>query len=127
MLRFAESAREAGGRAWIVGGWVRDRRLGLDPKDVDVEVHGLEPARVEELLSRLGRVDAVGRAFGVFRVSGLDVDFSLPRRDSKVGRGHRGFDVAVDPHLGFEEAARRRDLTVNAMGFDPLTGELLDP
>ena len=70
---------------------------------------------------------AVGRAFGVFRVGGIDADFSLPRRDSKRGPGHRGFDVAPDPSLDFAEAARRRDLTVNSIGIDPLTGDVLDP
>lgn len=127
VLEVARDAAAEGGRAILVGGFVRDRRLGIESKDVDVEFHGLALERVEVLLSRHGRVDAVGKAFGVFRVAGLDVDFSLPRRDSKVGPGHRGFDVDVDPELGFEEAARRRDLTINSMGLDPLTGELLDP
>ena len=52
---------------------------------------------------------------------------SLPRRESKVGRGHRGFEVTGDPHLSVEEAARRRDFTINAIAWDPLTGEYLDP
>ena len=69
----------------------------------------------------------VGRAFGVFRVGDLPMDLSLPRRDSKRGPGHRGFDVAPDPSLDFAEAARRRDLTVNSIGIDPLTAEVLDP
>lgn len=118
---------EAGGRPLLVGGWVRDRLRGVDAKDVDLEVHGLELEQVEAVLARFGEVIAVGRAFGVFRVKGLDVDVALPRRDSKVGSGHRGFDVAVDPHLGLAEAALRRDLTINALAMDPLTGEVLDP
>jgi len=123
----AERVAAVGGRALIVGGFVRDRLLGLDPKDVDVEVHGLELVALQRVLERFGAVSSVGRAFGVLRVSGLDVDFSLPRRDSKSGAGHRGFQIVVDPHLGYPEAARRRDLRVNSMALDPLSGELLDP
>ena len=123
----AAAVRDAGGRAVVVGGWVRDHLLGIRSKDVDVEVFGLDVARLESLLGGFGKVHAVGRAFGVFRVGDVDVDFSLPRRDSKSGPGHRGFDVAPDPSLDFAEAARRRDLTVNSIGIDPLTGEVLDP
>ena len=123
----AAAVRNAGGRAVVVGGWVRDLLLGVHSKDVDVEVFGLDVARLESLLAGFGKVHAVGRAFGVFRVGDVDVDFSLPRRDSKRGPGHRGFDVAPDPWLDFEQAARRRDLTVNSIGIDPLTAEILDP
>ena len=123
----AKAVRDAGGRALVVGGWVRDDLLGVRSKDVDIEVFGLDVERLEALLAGFGSVHAVGRAFGVFRVGGIDVDFSLPRRDSKRGPGHRGFDVVPDPSLDFAEAARRRDLTVNSIGIDPLTGEVLDP
>lgn len=123
--RIAEAARSAGGRALVVGGYVRDELLGLHPKDVDLEVFGLPLEALQRLLSRFGPVDAVGRSFGVLKVQGLDV--SVPRRDSKTGAGHRGFLVEPDPSLSFREAARRRDFTMNAIGLDPLTGELLDP
>ena len=126
-VAIAKSVRDAGGRAIVVGGWVRDHLLGVRSKDVDIEVFGLDVERLEALLAGFGNVHAVGRAFGVFRVGGIDIDFSLPRRDSKRGPGHRGFDVAPDPSLDFAEAARRRDLTVNSIGIDPLTGEVLDP
>ncbi|MCX6551977.1 MAG: polynucleotide adenylyltransferase, partial [Acidobacteria bacterium] len=121
----ARAVRDAGGRAFIVGGWVRDRLLGHGSKDVDLEVYGIESGRLRALLERVGRVDAVGEAFTVYKVAGLDV--SLPRRESKAGRGHRGFEVVGDPHMSVEEAARRRDFTINAILFDPLTGEYLDP
>ena len=115
----AQSIQRAGGRALAVGGYVRDRLLGHESKDCDIEVFGLELEALQELLEGFGRVLAVGRAFGVLRLADLDVDFSLPRRDSKVGPGHRGFDVEVDPTLDFETASRRRDLTVNSMGPRP--------
>lgn len=124
-LAIATHVRAAGGRALIVGGWVRDRALGLDPKDLDIEVFGVQPDHLRTLLEGIGRVDAVGEAFTVYKVEGLDV--SLPRRESKTGRGHRGFTVEGDPFLSFEDAARRRDFTINAMSWDPLSDETIDP
>ncbi len=121
----ASAIRAAGGRALIVGGWVRDALLGRVSKDLDLEVFGLEPDRLRPLLETFGRVDTVGESFTVFKVG--DVDVSLPRRESKTGRGHRGFSVWGDPNLPTEEAARRRDFTINAISYDPLTGEILDP
>lgn len=127
VMQVARRVSEAGGRALVVGGFVRDRLLGLRTKDLDFEVYGVELGVLEAILSKLGEVIAVGRSFGVLRVKGLDCDFSIPRRDSKTGRGHRGFLVELDPTLDFAEAASRRDLTINSMAFDPLTGEILDP
>jgi tRNA nucleotidyltransferase (CCA-adding enzyme) len=121
----ATAVRGAGGRALIVGGWVRDRLMGRDSKDIDLEVYGLDAPRIRRLLEESGRVETVGESFQVYKVGGLDV--SLPRRDSKAGRGHRGFDVAGDPTMSVEDAARRRDFTINAVAWDPLTGEYLDP
>ena len=121
----AEAAAAAGGRALIVGGWVRDTLLGRSAKDADLEVFGVTADALRLLLTRFGAVNAVGEAFTVFKVGGLDV--SLPRRDSKTGRGHRGFTVHGDPSMSVEEAARRRDFTINAISFDPLTAEYLDP
>ena len=124
-LEIARAARDAGGRALIVGGWVRDRALGLAPKDLDIEVFGIDAAALRTVLERLGQVDAVGESFTVYKVGGLDV--SLPRRESKTGRGHKGFTVEGDPTLPYEDAARRRDFTINAIAFDPLSEEFLDP
>ena len=123
----AAAISDRGGRALLVGGYVRDRILGRESKDLDVEVYGLALAEVEAVLGRFGEVIAIGRAFGVLRVKGLDCDFSLPRRDNKVGAGHRGFVVELDPDLDFTTAARRRDLTINSIGFDIVSGETLDP
>ena len=127
VLQIARRVSAAGGRTLLVGGYVRDRLLGLEPKDLDVEVFGLPLERVEAILAAVGEVITVGRSFGVLRVKGLDVDFSLPRLDSKVGEGHKGFEVRTDPSLTYAEAARRRDLTINSMALDPLTEEILDP
>ena len=127
ILDIARAVKAAGGRAFLVGGYVRDCLLGLDAKDADVEVFGLELAALQSLLGSFGRVLRVGESFGVLRLAHVDADFSLPRRDSKVAAGHRGFAVASDPHLDFESAARRRDLTINSMSYDPLTDEVIDP
>jgi tRNA nucleotidyltransferase (CCA-adding enzyme) len=118
---------DAGGRAWVVGGAVRDAMLGLPVTDVDIEVHGIAADELERLLAASFDLDPVGRSFGVLKLRHLTVDISLPRTESKAGQGHRGFLVSSDPHLGLEEAARRRDFTINAMALDPLTGEVADP
>ncbi|MDX1579118.1 MAG: hypothetical protein R3266_11560, partial [Gemmatimonadota bacterium] len=118
----------AGGRAWLVGGCVRDALLGEAVTDFDVEVYRIPEDDLEVLLSALGPVNAVGKSFGVFKLGAdEDIDVSLPRRDSNAGPGHRGIHVEGDPWMTPREAARRRDLTVNAILMDPRTGELLDP
>lgn len=123
----AAAVRDAGGRALIVGGWVRDRLLGRDvaSTNVDLEVFGLPGGRLRQLLEPFGRVDAVGESFQVYKIG--DVDVSLPRRDSKSARGHRGFVVTGDPDMSIREAARRRDFTMNAISWDPLTDQYFDP
>lgn len=126
ILRLARAVREAGGRALMVGGCVRDRLMGRGAKDWDVEVYGVEPERLRELLDRMGRVNIVGEAFTVYKL-GRDLDVSIPRRERKTGRGHRAFYIEGDPSMAVADAARRRDFTVNAILEDPLDGELLDP
>src|SRR5262245_49596773 len=97
----AERVREAGGRALIVGGWTRDRLMARQSKDIDLEVFGVDALRLRRLLDGFGRVETVGESFRVYKLEALDV--SLPRRESKVGRGHRGFEVQGDPGLSIEE------------------------
>src|SRR5215212_4451701 len=126
ILRLARAVAEAGGRALLVGGCVRDRLLGREAKDWDVEVYGVEPAHLRELLGRFGRVNVVGEAFTVYKL-GHDLDVSLPRRERKTGRGHRAFYIEGDPAMSYADAARRRDFTVNAVLEDPLAGEIIDP
>ena len=121
----ARAVDAAGGRALIVGGWVRDRLLGRSAKDLDLEVFGVHPLRLKHLLGDFGAVNTVGESFTVYKVAGLDV--SLPRRESKVGRGHKGFEVVGDPTLDPREAARRRDFTINAISWDPLRETYFDP
>jgi tRNA nucleotidyltransferase (CCA-adding enzyme) len=124
-MAMARTIRDAGGRALIVGGWVRDRLLGRTAKDLDLEVYHLPSERLKMALRQFGSVNTVGESFTVYKVAGIDV--ALPRRESRTGRGHRGFEVVGDPDLSFAEAARRRDFTINAVAWDPLTGEYIDP
>ena len=123
--RVASAVREAGGRALCVGGFVRDRILGRASKDLDLEVFGVPQDQLLALLTSLGRVEPVGQQFPVYKLGTIDV--ALPRRESKTGRGHKGFTVEGDHTMTFEEAARRRDFTINAIAWDPLTDEYLDP
>jgi tRNA nucleotidyltransferase (CCA-adding enzyme) len=123
--RVAAAVRDAGGRALCVGGFVRDRLLQRASKDLDVEVFGIAQDALLPLLRSLGRVEPVGQAFPVYKLGAIDV--ALPRRESKTGRGHKGFTVQGDPSMPFEAAARRRDFTINAIGWDPLTDDYLDP
>ena len=129
----AEAVYDAGGTAWLVGGSVRDHLMGLPVKDWDVEVHGIEVDALETLLRRQGRVNAVGRSFGVLKLrprgapaSDPELDISLPRRDSNAGPGHKGIAVVGDPWMPLDEAVRRRDLTINALLVDIRTGRLED-
>ena len=123
----ARLVRAAGGRALLVGGCVRDALLGGRPKDIDVEVYGLDPEALKRVLSKSFALNLVGVSFGVLKLEGHDVDVALPRRETKLGLGHRAFAMEHDPALTIEEASARRDFTVNAIYRDPLTDELIDP
>lgn len=118
----------AGYRAMVVGGAVRDALLGLTPKDVDIEVYGIAYDQLAAMVARHARVDLVGKSFGVVKVhqQGCEYDFTIPRRDSKTGIHHRDFQAHFDPGITPRQAAARRDFTINAMAWDPATGELLD-
>ncbi len=122
----------AGYRAVVVGGAVRDVLLGVNPKDFDIEVYGIAYDQLAGLLARHGRVDLVGKSFGVVKLvtrenqGGHEYDFSVPRRDSKHGLRHRDFQTTFDNDILPRDAASRRDFTINAMAYDPVAEELLD-
>lgn len=129
LLKIAGDIRDAGGRAFLVGGWVRDALLGKPCRDYDVEVYDMAQDALVPILSKYGRTNLVGKAFGVIHLAmkGLSLDFSFPRTESKVGYGHRGFVVHTDEKLSFKEAALRRDFTINAMGMELPDLTLCDP
>lgn len=126
ITQISETVAKEGGQAMLVGGCVRDELMGVDPKDWDLEVYGIEPAKLRKILDSFGKVNVVGDAFAVYKLDD-DFDVSLPRRERKTGKGHRGFVVEGDPSMTYEEACSRRDFTVNSILKDPMTGEIVDP
>lgn len=128
LKQIAERIHKEGGIPILVGGAVRDFLMGLDSKDFDVEVFNLHYNQLVAALKRFGKVSAVGKAFGVLKLSqsGYHFDFSLPRNDIKTGEGHRGFRITTNPSMSFRAAAARRDFTINALGYNLISGEILD-
>lgn len=124
--RIAAAVHEAGGRTYYVGGCVRDWLLGRETKDIDIEVHGVPVPALEAILDSLGQRLSMGESFGVMGLRHYALDIAMPRSETATGRGHRDFAVFVDPFLGEEKAASRRDFTMNALMRDVLTGEILD-
>ena len=122
----AEKVRAAGGETYFVGGFVRDRLMGRPCKDVDIEVHGITPQALRTLLNGLGECTAMGASFGVLGLKHYQLDIAMPRRETATGRGHRDFDIDVDPFIGTRQAAIRRDFTINALMENVLTGEIVD-
>lgn len=122
----AQKVAEKGGRAYYVGGFVRDRVLNIENKDIDIEIHGIEYSELTDILDSLGGHTEMGAAFGISGIRGYDIDIAMPRKEKATGRGHKDFEVFVDPFIGPEKAAMRRDFTMNALMQDVLTGEILD-
>ena len=122
----AEKVALEGGRAFYVGGLVRDHILGRENKDVDIEIHGITPEKLVGILETFGEITKTGLSFGVFGLKKYEIDIAMPRKETAIGRGHRDFEIDVDPFIGYEKAALRRDFTMNAMMEDVLTGEILD-
>lgn len=114
----------------LVGGYIRDALLDIDSKDIDIELYNIKSfSQLENILEEFGDVNSVGKSFGVckLRYEDLDLDFSLPRSDSKHSKGHRGFEISIDSSLDFKSASSRRDFTINAMGYDVKSKKILDP
>lgn len=126
LVRIAQDIMKKGGRAYYVGGYVRDLLMHRHINDYDIEVHNLKSDDLIEILSKYGEVFYSGASFGVYRIKGLDVDFSLPRLEVLTGNGHKDFDIIINPFLSLKEATRRRDFTINAMMKDILTGKIID-
>ena len=124
--KIALLVQQHGGRAFYVGGYVRDALLQQENKDIDMEVHGITPDCLAAILDSLGERITIGESFGIFNLKGYSVDIAMPRKEKLCGSGHRDFEVFVDPFIGTEAAARRRDFTFNALMQDILTGEIID-
>lgn len=126
----AIAALSQAGKPYVVGGAVRDSFFGAENKDVDIEVHSTDLDSITRELRKSGySVDEVGRSFGVLKISGngvRDLDVSVPRRENRVGAGHRDFEVDLSP-MSVREAAERRDFTFNAIMYDSENKKLVDP
>lgn len=123
----ASSAYKLGGRAFCVGGSVRDALLGITPKDIDVEIYGLMPDALELMLAKKFKIEIVGKSFGVWILKGYNIDVSIPRSERKVGVGHKAFEIEGNPFMSVKDACARRDFTINAMLYDIISGEIIDP
>ncbi len=124
--RIAQAVHKKGGRVFFVGGCVRDKMMGIDSKDIDIEVHGIETSVLEEILDVNGQKIEFGKSFGVYNLKGCSIDIAMPRKESCIGNRHTDFKIDVDPFLGTQKAAKRRDFTVNAIMEDVISGELID-
>ncbi|MBR2806585.1 MAG: tRNA nucleotidyltransferase [Oscillospiraceae bacterium] len=125
--KIAAQVLKAGGKTYFVGGYVRDLIMGRNNDDIDIEVHGIAPETLENILDSTGDRIEIGKSFGIYSLKGCPLDIAMPRTETAVGSGHRDFRVLVDPHLGPEKAAERRDFTMNALMQDVMTGEITDP
>ncbi|TSC92672.1 MAG: tRNA nucleotidyltransferase (CCA-adding enzyme) [Candidatus Berkelbacteria bacterium Licking1014_7] len=124
IINVCQAVKDAGGQALIVGGWVRDKLLGLDSKDIDLEIFGLGKSKLEEALKKFGLTKEVGKTFGVYKIG--DIDVALARLETKTGEKHTDFEVKTSPAFTPEQTSRRRDFTVNALMYDPVRSEVLD-
>lgn len=129
LIQLGSAIQLAGGECYLVGGWVRDQLLNIPSKDYDLEVHGISAPNLQELLEKFGHVRFIGKSFGVFQITydQCTYDIALPRKEIKVGAGHKGFSIEFDPSLDFAKASLRRDFTLNAMGYQIPQGLLHDP
>ncbi len=124
--KIAEKVAAAGGRTFCVGGFLRDRLLSIPNKDIDIEVHGITPETLKSILEECGELVSFGKSFGVYSLRDYDIDIAMPRKEKVTGKGHRDFEIDIDPFIGCREAARRRDFTVNALMQDVMSGEIID-
>lgn len=124
--KIAKRIQEKGGRIYYVGGYVRDKKLGIENKDIDVEIYGISFEEISNILSEFGKIDLVGASFGIYKIQGVDIDFCFPRRETLIGKGHKDFDVSIDPYISTKDAAKRRDFTINSIMQDVNTGEFID-
>lgn len=125
-ILLASKVKEKGGRAFYVGGYVRDLLLNIPNKDIDIEVHGIAEKDLVAILNEIGEVDYYGRSFGIYALRHEGIEVALPRSEKVLGTGHRDFEISVDPDMGYKNAALRRDFTINALMMDVLSHKILD-
>ncbi len=128
--KLAIEVDKIGGRAYYVGGFVRDDIMGVVTCDlsidIDIEVHGVSKEALHQILEKLGDPISIGKAFGIMSLKNYSLDIALPRTEVKTGVLHTDFDVTIDEKMGTYTASKRRDFTINAIMKDILTGEVID-
>lgn len=124
--KIAKAVDEVHATAYFVGGYVRDKLLKRETKDIDIEVHEIEPKELEKILDSIGKRISIGESFGIYSLKGCGVDIAMPRKEKLLGKGHKDFEVFVDAYIGTKNAAKRRDFTINALMENVLTGEIID-
>ena len=123
----AKRVDSIGGAVYLVGGSVRDALLGIENKDIDIEVFGIHNAELRNILSSLGELQEVGKSFGVFKLKGYDVDIAMPRTERQcTGSGHKNFDISINPFMSTADASKRRDITINGLMKNVMTNEIID-
>ncbi|MEV9498023.1 CCA tRNA nucleotidyltransferase [Aliarcobacter butzleri] len=130
LIKILNDLQELGSKPILVGGCVRDSFLNKKIKDYDIEIFNFNSLEIlEKSLKKFGNVNLVGKSFGVLtlKIDEYDFDFSLPRIEKKVGNSHQDFEVSTNANLSFKEAAKRRDFTINAIGYEYFKNEILDP
>ena len=130
ILKLCDTLIDSGARPIIVGGYVRDFFMHRESKDIDIEVYNISSLQIlKSSLELLSPVHEVGKSFGVLKIQldGYDFDISLPRTEIKTAKGHKGFHIQTNGYLDFVTAAKRRDFTMNAIGYDVVTSSIIDP
>ena len=122
----ALSVDKMGGSTYYVGGYVRDELMGIECKDIDIEVHWISPDTLEDILDKFGERIEIGKSFGIYNLKGCSIDIAMPRSERALGNGHRDFHVDIDPFIGTKKACARRDFTINALMKNVITGEIVD-
>ena len=114
----AKKVFEKGGRTYYVGGFVRDELLNIENKDIDIEVHGISPEELYSILCEVGKPQSYGKSYGIYSLANENIDIAMPRIEYNTGKGHKDFEVFVDPYIDLNKAIKRRDFTINALYFD---------
>lgn len=122
ILEIASKIQKAGGRLYLVGGALRDKIMGKSSKDMDFCVTGLTK---QEFIKLFPQAKEQGKSFEVFYL--YNCEFALARREIKSGKGHKAFKIQTNKNITIEQDLQRRDITINSIAKDVLTGEIIDP
>jgi len=120
--KIAEKIKNNGGNLYLVGGAVRDEILGEEIYDEDYCVTGITSEQFEKLFPE---AHLRGKFFGVYDIDGKE--FAMARKEKKTGIGHKGFEIEIEKHIIIDEDLKRRDITINSIAKEVLTGQLIDP